>query len=323
MKILVTGGAEYKESHPSHILCNKGYEVIVYDNLENGYKEYLHPDAKLIVGDLSDINRLNNCFKENKIDSVMHFAGYIEAGESMKDPLKFFNNNVSNGINLLNVMIKNNVKNIIYSSSAGVYGQPKEIPIKEDSEKKPVNYYGLTKLMFEQILNSCKIYGLKSISLRYFNAAGSGFNIGENHKPETHLIPLILKSALSDNEVKVFGDDYETKDGSCIRDYVHVLDLADIHSIALEKLFNGITGEFNVGTGKGNSVFEVIKTCEDITGTKINKKICERRDGDPKELVADVNRIKKELGWNAKYDIKDIIKSVWEWHKNNPNGLKK
>src|SRR3989344_2521713 len=317
MKILVTGGAGYRESHPSHILCNKGYEVIVYDNLENGYKEYLHPDAKLIVGDLSDINRLNNCFKENKIDSVMHFAGYIEAGESMKDPLKFFNNNVSNGINLLNVMIKNNVKNIIYSSSAGVYGQPKEIPIKEDSEKKPVNYYGLTKLMFEQILNSCKIYGLKSISLRYFNAAGSGFNIGENHKPETHLIPLILKNALNNREVKVFGDNYETKDGSCIRDYIHVLDLSDVHLIALENLFKGVTGEFNVGTGEGTSVFEIIKICEEVSEKKINKKIYERREGDPAELVADVSKIYNNLKWKAKYNIKDIIKSAWEWHRIN------
>ena len=316
MKILVTGGAGYIGSHTCHLLCNKGYDVVVYDSLENGHKDNLPSNAKLIVNDLSDIDKLNNCFKENNFDGVIHFAGYIEAGESMKNPLKFFNNNVVNGLNLLNTMIKNNVKNIVYSSSAGVYGQPKNIPIKEESEKNPVNYYGLSKLMFEQILNSCKVHGLKSISLRYFNAAGAGFNIGENHNPETHLIPLVLKNALNNNEVKIFGNDYETRDGSCIRDYVHVLDLAEVHLIALEKLFHGITGEYNVGTGKGTSVLEIIKICEEVTGKKINKMIYERREGDPAELVADVEKIKKELKWNAKHDINDIIKSALEWHKN-------
>ena len=214
---------------------------------------------------MSDSDKLNDCFRRNKFDGVIHFAGYIEAGESMKNPLRFFNNNVANGLNLLNAMIKNNVRNIVYSSSAGVYGQPKDIPIREDSEKNPVNYYGLTKLMFEQILSSCKVHGLNSISLRYFNAAGAGFNIGENHNPETHLIPLIFKSALSNNEIKIFGDDYETEDGSCTRDYVHVLDLAEVHLIALEKLFQGITGNYNVGTGKGTSVLETIRICEEVT----------------------------------------------------------
>ena len=316
MKILVTGGAGYIGSHACHLLCSKGYEVVVYDNLKNGHKENLPSEAKIVIGDLYDADKLNECFKENRIDSVIHFAGYIEAGESMKNPLKFFNNNVSNGVNLLNVMMKNNVKNIVYSSSAGVYGQPREIPIKEDAEKKPVNYYGLTKLMFEQILNSCKVHGLKSISLRYFNAAGAGFNIGENHKPETHLIPTILRSALSNGEVKIFGNDYETMDGSCIRDYVHVLDLAEVHIASLEKLSHEITGEYNVGMGNGTSVLEIVKICEDITEGAINKKIHERRDGDPARLIADVSKIKRELGWSAKYDIKDIIKSAWEWHKN-------
>jgi len=318
MRILVTGGSGYIGSHTCRVLCGKGYDVVVYDNLERGHEESLPEGVKLIVGDLSDTEKLKECFQE-KIDGVIHFAGYIEAGESMKNPLKFYKNNVSNGINLLNVMVKNDVKNIVFSSSAAVYGQPKEIPIKESSEKIPVNNYGWTKLMFEQILDSCK---LNSICLRYFNASGAGFNIGEDHNPETHLIPLILGKVLGKNDFKIFGNDYDTPDGSCIRDYIHVLDLADIHLIALEKLFEGVNGKYNVGTGKGSSIFEIMKICEEITGKEIDKKIVERREGDPAELVADVNKIYNELGWKAKYDIKDIIKSAWEWHKNNPEGFK-
>tara|TARA_Y100000034_G_scaffold107118_1_gene136351 strand:+ start:530 stop:1489 length:960 start_codon:yes stop_codon:yes gene_type:complete len=319
MRILVTGGAGYIGSHTCHVLTNKGYEVIVYDNLENGHKESLPENVKLIVGDLADTSKLNDCFKE-KVDGVIHFAGYIEAGESMIDPLKFYKNNISNGINLLKVMSKNNVKNLVYSSSAGVYGQPKEIPIKEISEKKPVNNYGWTKLMFEQIVDSCDF---NCICLRYFNAAGAGFNVGEDHDPETHLIPLILGNVLGKNEFKIFGEDYKTPDKSCIRDYIHVLDLAEVHLVALEALFKGIKGKYNVGTGKGNSVFEIINVCEEVTGKKIVKNVVGRREGDPAELVADADKIFKELGWKAKYDLKEIIRSAWEWHKNNPGGFKR
>jgi len=319
MRILVTGGAGYIGSHTCHVLCEKGYDVIVYDNLKNGHKKSLPKKVKLIVGDLEDTKRLNKCFKKD-IDGVIHFAGFIEIEESMKDPLKFYKNNISNGINLLNVMSKNNVKNIVYSSSAGVYGQPDEVPIKEDSKKHPVNNYGLTKLMFEQILDSCKI---NSICLRYFNAAGAGFEIGEDHNPESHLIPLVLGSALGKNEFKIFGNDYNTPDGSCIRDYVHVLDLADVHLAALESLSKGIKGKYNVGTGKGSSILEIVNLCEEVTGKTINKDFSERRKGDPAKLIADVSKIYNEIGWKARYDIKDIIKSAWEWHKNNPNGFKK
>ena len=313
MKILITGGAGYIGSHTCHTLYNKGYDIVVYDNLEYGHKESLPKHVKLVVGELSDTKKLNECFKEG-IDGVIHFANYALVEYSMKEPVKYFKNNISDGINLLNVMLKNNVKNIVFSSSCAVYGQPKEIPIKEDFEKKPINNYGWTKLMFEEIMKSCK---LNSISLRYFNAAGAGFGIGEDHDPETHLIPMILKN----KEIKIYGSDYNTKDGSCIRDYIHVLDLADIHLVALESLFKGISGEYNVGTGKGTSVLEIIKICEEITGMKINKIISERREGDPAELVGDVNKMYNELGWRAKYDIKDIIKSAWEWHKNNPKGF--
>ena len=319
MRILVTGGAGYIGSHTCRVLCDKGYDVVVYDNLERGHKESLPENVKLIVGDLSDTEKLNECFKD-KIDGVIHFANYIEVRESMKYPLRFFNNNISNGFNLLKVMDKNNVKNIVFSSSAGVYGQPKEVPIKEDFEKKPINNYGKTKLMFEQLLDSCEF---NNVCLRYFNAAGAGFGIGEDHDPESHIIPLVLKTALGQREnISVFGNDFNTRDGSCIRDYIHVLDLANVHLIALEKLFEGVKGIYNVGTGNGTSVLEIIKISEEISGKKINKIISESREGDPAELVADVSKIYNELGWKAKYDIKDIIKSAWEWHKNNPKGFK-
>ena len=317
MRILVTGGAGYIGSHTCRVLCDKGYDVVVYDSLEKGHRESLPSNVRLIVGDLSDTSKLNECFKE-KIDGVIHFANYIEVGDSMKNPLRFFKNNISNGINLLNVMNENGVKNIVFSSSAGVYGQPKKIPIKEDVDKKPVNNYGLAKLMFEEIIDSC---GMNNICLRYFNASGAGFGIGEDHNPETHLIPLILGNILGKNDFKIFGNDYATPDGSCIRDYIHVLDLAEVHSIALEKLFEGVTGKYNVGTGKGNSIFEIIKICEEVTGKEVSKGVVSRREGDPAELVADVSKINDELGWKAKYDIKDIIKSAWEWHKNNPEGF--
>ena len=315
MRILVTGGVGYIGSHTCHKLCENGYEVVIYDSLENGHKENVPKKAKLIVGNLSDIKTLESCFKE-KIDGVIHFAGYIGAGESMTDPLRFFENNISNGLNLLKTMLKHNVKNIVFSSSAAVYGQPRKLPIVENTKKEPTNYYGLTKLMFEQILDSCKVYGINSIALRYFNAAGAGFGIGEDHNPETHLIPLILKAAIEDKEIKVFGTNYNTKDGSCVRDYIHVLDLAEAHIVALKSLDKGITGKFNVGTGVGASVFEVIKKCEDVTCKKIKIKCCKKRPGDPAELVADVSKINKELSWHAKLTLTDIIKSAWNWHKN-------
>jgi len=215
-------------------------------------------------------------------------------------------------------MLKNNVRNIVFSSSCAVYGQPKEIPIKENFEKKPINNYGITKLMFENILKACRF---NAISLRYFNAAGAGFDIGEDHVPETHLIPIVLNNVLKNKKIKIYGNDYDTRDRSCIRDYIHVLDLADVHLIALENLFKGITGEYNVGTGEGTSVLEIVNNCEDITGIKINKIVSGRRKGDPAELVGNVSKIYNELKWKAKYDINDIIKSAWKWHKNNPNGF--
>ncbi len=318
--VLVTGGAGYIGSHTCKYLQDEGYEVVVIDNLEKGHAEALTEETKLYIGNLNDKDLLDTIFTENEIDSVIHFAGYIEAGESMKNPLKFFDNNVAKTLPLFKAMEKHKVKKIVFSSSAGVYGQPKQMPIKEESETKPTNNYGLTKLMIEQILDSLQF---KSICLRYFNAAGAGYKIGEDHDPETHLIPLILKVALGQIEnIKIFGTDYKTPDGTGIRDYVHVLDLASAHHKALEALDKGITGKYNVGTGKGASVKEILEHCRAITARQILDMELPRRKGDPAELVACCDKIKQDLGWEAKYTIKDTIESAWHWHSSHPSGFK-
>jgi UDP-glucose 4-epimerase len=312
--VLVTGGAGYIGSHTCHMLIENGYNVIVIDSLENGHREHLPEQVRFYKEDLNNFEKINTIFEGNEIDAVIHFAGYIEAGESMQDPIKFFQNNVSNSINLIKAMKNNNVRNIVFSSSAGVYGQPEEMPIKETAKKKPTNYYGLTKLMFEQILDSAKVYNMQSICLRYFNAAGAGYNIGEKHNPETHLIPLILQVATGErNNIKIFGTDYPTPDGTCIRDYIHVLDLAKAHIKALHLLDRNIKGKFNVGTGKGNSVKEIINICREVTQHPIPAEECPRREGDPPELVADSNKF-KEFDWQPEHSIRDIIQSAWDWH---------
>lgn len=318
--VLVTGGAGYIGSHTCKYLQDQGYEVVVIDSLEKGHSEALSEETKLYIGNIDDKDILDNIFTENEIDSVIHFAGYIEAGESMKNPLKFFDNNVAKALPLFKAMQKHKVDKIVFSSSAGVYGQPKKVPIKEDSETKPVNHYGTTKLMIEQILDSLPF---KSICLRYFNAAGAGYNLGEDHDPESHLIPLILQVALEQKEnIKVFGTNYKTPDGTCIRDYVHVLDLASAHHKALEALDKGITGKYNVGVGKGSSVKEIIELCRIVTSHQILDIESPKRKGDPAELVACCDKIKKDLGWEAKYTIKDIIESAWNWHSSHPRGYK-
>lgn len=323
MIVLITGGAGYIGSHTVRELLRKGHGVVVYDSLENGHWESLPRNARLIVGNLSDTKLLDEIFSWHKFDAVIHFAGYIEAGESMKDPIKFFNNNVANGINLLRVMLKHDVKRMIFSSSAGVYGIPEETPITEESSKKPVNYYGLTKLMFEDILDACKAQGMKSICLRYFNAAGAAGDIGEDHSPETHLIPLVLQVAQGKREsIKIFGTDYNTVDGTCVRDYVHVSDLAKAHMLALEGLMKDKTGKFNVGSGMGYSVKQVIDAARDVTCHKIPVEIAERRSGDPDALVASSDKFFNEFGWKPELDLKEIIKSAWQWHSKNPDGYK-
>jgi UDP-glucose 4-epimerase len=322
MKILVTGGAGYIGSHTVRELLKKGHEVVIYDNLFNGHKEFVPKEAILIKGDLSDTKKLESVFKRYKIDAVIHFAAFIEAGESVTDPLKFFNNNVVNSINLISVMIKNSVKKIIYSSSASVYGIPKKVPIDEDSELKPINPYGETKFMVEKILKDCDTaHDLKFIALRYFNAAGASMDssIGEMHNPETHLVPLILQVASGKRkDIKIFGTDYKTKDGTCIRDYIHVIDLANAHILALEALNKGAKSNFyNLGNERGYSVKEVIDMCRKVTGKEIPAVETERRPGDPDSLIASSKKIKKELGWKPLYDLKAIVESAWNWHKKN------
>lgn len=311
--ILVTGGAGYIGSHTVHELIGQGFKVVVFDSLENGHKEFLPKEARLYQGNLENPGDLKEVFSSNKIDAVIHFAGYALVGESMENPIKYFHNNLANGINLLNAMKKFNVKNIVFSSTCAIYGIPKKLPLEESHPTNPVNYYGVSKMLFEQVLQSSKI---NYIALRYFNAAGAAFGIGEVHNPETHLIPLVLEVASGKRDnIKIFGIDYDTPDGTCIRDYIHVLDLASAHVLALKQLENGKSGVYNLGTGKGHSVKEIINICKKVAGKKIKVINEKRREGDPQVLVASSLKAQKELNWKPKYEIDDIIKSAWEWHK--------
>jgi UDP-glucose 4-epimerase len=324
-KLLVTGGAGYIGSHTVLELKNSGYDVLIYDNLASGHKEAVS-DFDMVVGDLADRAMLDQTFKENQIDAVVHFAGSIEAGESMTDPKRFYENNVVNGLNLLEAMLKYGVKKIVFSSSAAVYGEPEKVPVEEDDPKVPTNVYGETKLMFEQILAAYDhAYGIKSVSLRYFNAAGAhpSGNIGADHKHKTHLLTILMLAALGQiDSAKIFGTDYPTPDGTGIRDYVHVSDLATAHVLALEYLSKGNdSNQFNLGNEKGNSVKEVVEVTKKVTG--VDFKVVEeaRREGDPAKLVASSEKAKKILGWKPKFgDIETIVKTAWKWHKEHPNG---
>lgn len=321
MAILVTGGAGYIGSHTVLELVNRNEEVIVLDNLEYGHKEAV-PNGKLIVGDLKNKNFVEKVFKENDIEAVIHFAAYASVAESMSNPLRYYENNVSGTINLLNAMKNNGVSKIIFSSTAAVYYGDKSVPLNEDDLKLPKNVYGKTKLDVENILESTRVaYGINYVVLRYFNASGaheSGL-IGEAHKDETHLIPIVLQVALGEREkINIYGDDYKTKDGTCIRDYIHVSDLADAHILALERLRNGgDSGIYNLGNGEGFSVKEVVDKAIKVTGIDIKSEIVERRAGDGDYLVASSKKAREELGWKPKYTkLEDIIATAWKWHKN-------
>ena len=319
-KILVTGGAGYIGSHMAEMLGEAGHKVVVLDNLKSG-KANAVLSAELIVADLADQAYLDAVFAQYKFDAVMHFAGLIQVGESVIYPDKYYQNNVAAGLNLLNAVKKFAVKNFIFSSTAAVYGEPKYVPIDTKHALFPVNPYGKSKLMFEQILADYgNAFGLRSICLRYFNAAGADplARIGENHNPETHLIPLVLRAACSeDGSIKVFGNDYNTSDGSCVRDYIHVVDLCSAHLLALDALLAGAKSNvYNLGNGKGYTVFEVIKAAEKVTGKSIKFEIHGRREGDPAVLVADAERTIKELNWQPQYpDLETIIKHAWQWEK--------
>jgi len=319
MKILVVGGAGYIGSHMLKRLQNTNHSVEVLDNLSTGF-ETNTLDFLLHRCDLADKDHVHNILQSG-YDVVMHFASYINVGESYIDPQKYYENNVVNTMNLLNCMVDLKILNFIFSSTAAVYGEPESVPISEDQKINPVNPYGQTKAIIENVLKDYdKAYSLKSISLRYFNACGAHLDgtIGERHNPETHLIPLILQAASGrKDKIKVFGDDYPTKDGTCVRDYIHVMDLAEAHLLALEELYKKQTSEvYNIGNNQGFSVSEIIKSAEEITQKKINIEIADRRMGDPGQLVADNKKIKEKLKWSAQYsDLKTIISSAWNWEQ--------
>jgi len=318
--ILVIGGAGYIGSHMVRALLDEKYNPIVFDNMSTGHKGFIPEGAIFIRGDLRNIQDINKAFGRYSPEVVMHFAAASIVPESMSNPLKYYENNVSASINLLKVMLENKSKKFIFSSTAAVFGEPKNISIKEEDETCPTNPYGRSKLMIENILkDTAQSHDLFYISLRYFNAAGAhpSGRIGEMHDPETHLIPNILKVAKGvKNELTIFGDDYPTPDGTCIRDYIHVQDLCKVHLLALEALNGGIKHEiFNLGNGDGFSVREVVNTAEKVTGRKVNVKVGPRRPGDPARLVASAERAKKVLGWNPSANLEEIVRTAWEWEK--------
>lgn len=322
--ILVTGGAGYIGSHIVKELLYQNCRPIVFDNLQTGHREAVKKTL-LIEGDLSDQEKVLETFQIHPIDAVMHFAGDCLVGESVQNPLKYFTNNVRNGIQLLEIMNAFDVTKIIFSSSAAVYGEPKEIPISEKHPCAPKNVYGETKWIFEKVLQGLHEEGrLNYVSLRYFNAAGADpeGELGEDHCRETHLIPLLIKGALEGASIPVFGTDYETPDGTCIRDYIHVTDLAQAHVLALRKLNRpDFSATYNLGNGKGYSVKQVVETVKKVTGRKIATIDSPRRAGDPSRLLAGSQKINEELGWIPKYpDLEMIVKTAYDWHRKHPKG---
>lgn len=318
--ILVTGGAGYIGSHTVKYLLDEGFEVIAADNLIYGHKEAVDRRAKFVPADLMDKVSLKNLFDNHKIEAVVHFAAFAYVGESVEKPEKYYYNNVVGTLNLLQAMLQHNVKKIVFSSTCATYGEPQYTPIDENHPQLPINPYGRTKLMIEQIFADYeKAYGLKHIALRYFNAAGCSNDgrIGESHTPETHLIPLVLQAINGKRDkIKIFGTDYDTPDGTCIRDYIHVEDLASAHCLALHKL-DEYSGCINLGTGIGTSVKEIITAAEEVSGKSCPVEIAPRRAGDPARLYADNRKAKEILGWQPKYtDIKEIIRTAWNWEQN-------
>ncbi len=319
--ILITGGAGYIGSHFALKMLETGEDIVIFDSLELGHSEIIeilkkYGNVKFIQGNLKNLEDIRGVFLMNKIDSVVHFAAYSQVAESVKNPQKYYYNNVYATLNLLNAMLEFGVNKIVFSSTSAIYGEPEYIPIDEKHSQNPINAYGNSKLMVERILDDYdKAYGLKSVRLRYFNVAGADLKsrIGEWHEPETHLIPNILKSS-GEKTFKMFGDDYDTKDGTCVRDYINILDLVDAHVKALEYLNNGgDTNYFNLGTSEGNTVKEVFNSCEEVTGREIPIEICPRRAGDPAKLVADNKKAWQILGWKPEKSLKDSIQSASDW----------
>lgn len=321
--ILVTGGAGYIGSHCVLALLKEGFDVHIFDNFSTGHKETVEALKKYGTltyseGDLQNRTDIKKVFENNKIDAVVHFAAFSQVGESVKNPQKYYQNNVCGTLNLLEAMLENDVKKIVFSSTAATYGEPVYTPIDENHPQLPINPYGQTKLMIERIMDDYdKAYGLKSVRLRYFNVAGadSDGRVGEWHDPETHLVPNILKSSFGDGKTfEMYGDDYDTKDGTCVRDYINVEDLAQAHILALKYLNNGgETNFFNLGTQEGTTVKEVFDVCEQVIGKSIPVKKMPRREGDPAILVADNTKAKNELGWEPKNSFEHSVKTAYEW----------
>lgn len=326
MKILVVGGAGYIGSNAVKQLLDQNYEVVVADSLFTGHLAAVDKRAKFYQGNILDQKFLDKIFNEQDIKAVMHFAAYSLVGESVQKPLKYYQNNVSGMISLLKAMKNHNVKDIIFSSSAATYGVPKVSPISENTPLNPINPYGATKMMMERIMHDADIAdGIKYVALRYFNVAGASLdgNIGEDHQPETHLIPNILKSVLNPDKIfTIFGDDYDTPDGTNVRDYVDVVDLIDAHILALQYLLKNQTSDvFNLGSAHGYSNLEILKSAMKVTGQNIPYVIGDRRPGDPDTLVANSTKARKVLNWQPQHEnVDDIIQSAWKWHKNHPNG---
>lgn len=326
MTILVLGGAGYIGSHTVYALIEKGVDVVVIDNLETGHIEAVHEKARFYKGDIRDRAFVDSVLDKEKIDAVIHFAANSLVGESMVNPLKYYDNNVNGTKVLLQSMVAHGLDKIVFSSTAATYGEPEKVPILETDRTEPTNTYGETKLAMEKMFKwTDRAHGLKYVSLRYFNACGAHVSgkIGEAHSPETHLIPLILQVPLGQREyISIFGDDYDTSDGTCIRDYIHVTDLAQAHILAVDYLMKGNESNiFNLGNGVGFTVKEVIDTARKVTGHEVPAKIAERRAGDPARLIASSDKARQVLLWKPEHaDLEEIISTAWNWHKNHPNG---
>ena len=327
MNVLLTGGAGYIGSHVIRALKAAGHRCLVVDNLSGGHAGAIG-DCQLVVCDLSDAGRLRQTITENGVQAVIHLAAFIEAGESVEKPDKYFRNNTVNGLGLLDALRDTGVEKLVFSSTAAVYGNPSRVPIEEGDRLEPINPYGASKLCVEYMMQAyAQAFGIGCVALRYFNVAGAhpSGDIGEDHHPETHLIPLILQVPMGKRKgVKIFGDDYDTPDGTCIREYIHVCDLADAHVLALEKIAPATVKVYNLGNGEGFSVKEVIETCRQVTGAKIPAEISPRRPGDPPRLVASSEKAIAELGWKPKFPyLKEIVGHAWQWHKQHPDGYGK
>jgi UDP-glucose-4-epimerase GalE len=326
MRILITGGAGYIGSHAVKLFLARGHDVWVYDNLSAGHRAAV-PADRLIVADLADLPRLDNALLMHRIESVVHFAAFAYVGESVSDPGKYYQNNLVNTLGLMECMRRNRIGRIVFSSTCATYGTPQKVPITEDEPQRPINPYGAGKLAVERALaDYASAYQWGYAALRYFNAAGasSDGSIGEDHQPETHLIPLVIQTAMGQRPaIEIFGTDYPTSDGTCIRDYIHVNDLAEAHMLALQHLELGKGDCYNLGIGRGYSVREVIKTVEEVTGKPVRVKEGPRRAGDPPVLVASSEKIQRALGWKPRFtELRAVVETAWNWHRGHPKGFR-